>query len=135
MALFTLIISLREFRYCLKRVCNSCFLFWSFALQYFWYVLFLLLIHVNIPFVIHGFSFSLCSFKDIFFSGACLSMIELMVLKKVSNDFSTSSLCTSRASSQLVFCKSFSNLFSLLFWKCWWYTSVFVMFFYYSIFS
>ena len=133
--LLTLIMLFREFWYCLKRVCNSYFLFSSFALQYFRYVLFLLSIDVNIPLVIHGFSFSLRSFKDIFFSGACLSMIELMVLKKVSDDLSTSSLCTSRTSSQLVFRKLFSNLFSLMYWKSWWYTSVFVMFFYYLNFS
>ena len=68
-ALLTLIILLGKFENYFKNVWNSFFLFWSLAQQYFWYVLFLLLIDVNIPFVNHGSRFTLHSFKDNFFNG------------------------------------------------------------------
>lgn len=68
-------------------------------------------IDVNIPSVNHGLRFTLHSFKDIFFNGGSLSMIDLMVLKKDSNDLPKSSLSKSTTLYQLVFCKSFYNLF------------------------
>ena len=110
-ALLTLIMLLGKFQNYLKNVWNSFFLFWSLAKQYFWYVLFLLLIDVNIPSVNHGLRFTLHSFKDIFFNGGSLSMIDLMVLKKDSNDLPKSPLSKSTTLYQLVFCKSFYNLF------------------------
>ena len=75
-----------------------------------YYTLLFILIDFSIPFVIQGWLIFLLFSWHIYFKGACLLKIWVIVLRNCSNEWFASSRWMSRMYSQSIFCKSHLKL-------------------------